>query len=425
VESAPLIAIAGARFAQLRVSTQAQLAATVRAGATLYIRGIADGAATNARDRLLPSSIRVAPKADACTYRFGTSALVPSVLRGEAANALIAVSGAESLPSNAEVLLSVRHLDGVERAVIFALRHGHGRVIYDLHADFDGSEYPIIARLADPRTRPAEVGALIAVNQVGSNVGEQPAPFNLTIDDRPAGHDYFNTESMKRLLGHISELCPQAHTDFAWTPGYTRPPRAYIDQIKRAACGFVWHGFVRHVDHAQVADPERDIALGKRAVATIERRFDVRLQPIMIFPFERSAADQLAILRRHGFLASVEQPRPSAGATERIPSHLECSLASRRDERSNFTVLYRYEASSLTHDRLLAMSAIGLPIIAYAHPEQLGLKRLSFIWNRGDRISHFDEILNFASAKGLPSASLEEIALATASDTPGPAGGIA
>ena len=56
------------------------------------------------------------------------------------------------------------------------------------------------------------------------------------------------------------------------------------------------------------------------------------------------------------------------------------------------------------------MAALGLPIIAVAHPDEVGLKRLSRFWDRGGDVSHFDEVLKFASSKGLPPRSLEDIA---------------
>jgi hypothetical protein len=397
---------------RLDVCGKAHLASLVQTGATLYVRGTGDGCSTIAHPPFPWSPIRVSAKQPACAYRFGVSPLIPGVLRNETANTLSEVRGAESLVSTVEVLLAVRHLDGIERPVIFSFRYGSGRVIYDLHSNWTGSDDPIVARIADPRTRPAEIGALIAVNLTSSLVEDHRAPFNLTIDDRPAHYDYFNATAVKSLLREIDELCPGAHTDFAWTPCYTRPPRGYINEIKRANAGFVWHGFLRHVDHTMSAGSECDLAHGARMVAAIERRYGVCIQPIMIFPFESSASFQLRLLRRHGFLASVEEPRYPSG-NEIIPPHLSASLSCRRDEHSGFAVLYRYPASSLTRDRLLAMSAIGLPIIAYAHPDELGLKRLSPLWNRGPRSSHFDVVLRFASAKGLPSASLEEIALGT------------
>ncbi len=403
-----LIAIQGTQLNGLAPFFQAHMAALVRAGATLYVRGIDDSSTSLAPEPLPLASVRVAPKQAARAYLFSASPKVPRVLRQEIANFLVEVRSAEGLTSNAEVQLSVRHIDGVDRAVIFSSRYGRGEVIYDLHESWEGSGDSIIARLADPLRRPAEIGPLIALNQVSSDAEDQLAPFSLMIDDRPTHYDYFNIAALKSLLNHFAETCPGAHIDFAWTPAYSHPPRAYIDEIKRASCGFVWHGLFRHVDHAAIADSELELSLGRQAVAAIERRFSVYLQPIMVFPFERHVPAQLALLQRHRFLATVEVPR-SVSANDLYPRHLSCSLPCRRDEESGSVVLYRHSAASLTRDRLLAMATIGLPIIAFAHPGELGLKRFDSVWKRKSRSSLFDEILKFARSKGLPSKSLEEI----------------
>ena len=409
-----LIAVRGTQLNGFSPGVHANLAALVLAGATLYVRGIDDDSTTLTQEPFSGASIPAARKRPACAYLFSASRKVPSVFRGEIVNFLSEVRGAEGLSQRADIQLSVRHLDGVERALIFSFPHGQGQVVYDLHEHWEGSEDPIIARLGDPRIRPGELGPLMVMNQVCGMTGNRLSQFNLTIDDRPANYDYFNITALKSLLSHIAETCPGAHTDFAWTPSYSHPLRSYIDEIKRASGGFVWHGFVRHVDHAAIADSERDLVQGRRAVAEIERRFKVHLQPIMIFPFERYLPSQLGLLRRHRFLASVEVPR-CASANDVTPRHLRCSLPCRRDGEFGFAVLSRYPAASLTRDRLLAMGALGLPIIAFAHPDELGLKRLNTLQNRVSRSLVFDEILGFARSKGLPSASLEEIALAASS----------
>ena len=145
-------------------------------------------------------------------------------------------------------------------------------------------------------------------------------------------------------------------------------------------------------------------------IRQIEGRFGIRFQPIMIFPFERSTPKQFPLLVQAGFLAVVEQPRHPSCSDPNLPRYLEDSLPSRIDATSDLTVLYRYPAASLTRERMLAMAALGLPIIAVAHPDEVGLKRLSRFWDRGGDLSHFDELLKFASFKGLPARSLEDIA---------------
>jgi hypothetical protein len=53
---------------------------------------------------------------------------------------------------------------------------------------------------------------------------------------------------------------------------------------------------------------------------------------------------------------------------------------------------------------------MGMPILAFAHPRDVRLRRLSGIVERGGTFSHFDQVLDFASSKGLPGRSLAEIA---------------
>jgi hypothetical protein len=235
-------------------------------------------------------------------------------------------------------------------------------------------------------------------------------PFNLTVDDRPVNHDHFNTVPVSDLLGHIERLCPGAHTDFAWTPRHARPSRSYLEAMKQFSIGFAWHGLYRHVDHRVIADPAADLARGQRTVERIERRFGIRFQPIMIFPFERAAPGHFPMLARAGFVASVEEPRLTSCADPHSPAPPSDSRAARVDAASGFVVLHRYPAISLTRDRMLAMAMLGLPIIALAHPEDVGLRRFSRFWDRGGRPSHFDEVLKFASSKRMPSRSLCDIA---------------
>jgi hypothetical protein len=61
---------------------------------------------------------------------------------------------------------------------------------------------------------------------------------------------------------------------------------------------------------------------------------------------------------------------------------------------------------------MLAIAAMGMPILAFAHPKDVRLRRLSRFVERGGTYAHFDEVLDFAAAKNLPGRSLEEIARA-------------
>ncbi len=333
------------------------------------------------------------------------------MLAGEEIRGLYDVLGAENLNPAIEELLTVRHVDGVERAAIFVLRYGSGCVIYDLSTqDNIGADSPIVARMAHQEVLHQEIGALVAANRAAGMEPPTLPPFNLTIDDRPVNFDHFNVAPVSALLRHIDQLCPGAHTDFAWTPRHTSPCRGYLEAMKEFSTGFVWHGLYRHVDHRVISHPAAELKEGSRMIRRLERRFGIRFQPIMIFPFERSAPNQFPLLMQKGFLAVVQEPRHSSCSDPKLPGYLEGSLPARVDAASALTVLYRYPAASLTRARMLAMAALGLPIIAVAHPDEVGLKRLSRFWDRGGDVSHFDEILKFASSKGLPPRSLEDIA---------------
>src|SRR5262249_675493 len=147
---------------------------------------------------------------------------------------------------------------------------------------------------------------------------------------------------------------------------------------------------------------------GRRAMALNTARYQVRLQPMIIFPYERAHRSTEELLLKEGFLAGAEQPRHDEGAAERSEmlrySDPWCSHA------SGLRFLHRYEAAFLTCDRMLALAALGMPILAFGHPKDVRLRRLSRFVERGGTFSHFDEVLEFASAKGLPGRSLEAIA---------------
>jgi hypothetical protein len=408
-----MIAIGAACLRKLSGRQRWRLANLVGEGATLYARGVDQRYATVNLMPFVSVELAIAPERRSVGYRFTASPMLPTVLAGEELmGGPFDAPGVERRPNAAvEELLTVRHVDGVERAAIFALRYGNGCVIYDLHPEDEaGGGAPLVARLALREVRHQYVGALVAANRVAGMEPTPRPPFNLVIDDRPVNFDHFSAAPVSALLRHIDHLCPGAHTDFAWTPCHTNPCRSYLEAMKEFSTGFVWHGLCRHVDHRVIPRPAAELADGRRMVARIERRFGIRLQPIMIFPFERSAPTQFSLLAQAGFLASVEEPRHPSCSDPHLPGYPGDSLASHTDASSGFTVLHRYPAISLTRDRMLAMAALGLPIIAFGHPEDVGLRRFSRFWDRGGNVSHFDEVLKFASSKKLPSRSLEDIA---------------
>jgi hypothetical protein len=407
-----MIAISASRLRELSSRHKSHLANLVGEGATLYVRGVAQGCATLDLMPFASVELAIAPEHRAVWCRFTASRMLPAVLAGEEmGGGLFDALGAENLNPAIEELLTVRHVDGVERAAIFALRYGNGCVIYDLcKQDDTGADAPIVARSARREVRHQEIGALVAANRAAGMEPPKLPPFNLTIDDRPVNFDHFNVAPVSALLRHIDQLCPGAHTDFAWTPRHTSPCRGYLEAMKEFSTGFVWHGLYRHVDHRMISHPAAELKEGTRMIRRLERRFGIRFQPIMIFPFERSAPNQFPLLAQAGFLAIVKEPPHSSSSDPNLPGYLEGSLPARVDVTSALTVLYRYPAASLTRERMLAMAALGLPIIAVGHPDEVGLKRLSRFWDRGGDVSHFDEVLKFASSKGLPPRSLEDIA---------------
>jgi hypothetical protein len=407
-----MIAIGASRLRELRGRHRSHLANLVGQGATLYVRGVAQSCATLDLMPFASVELAIAPEHRAVGCRFTASRMLPAVLAGEEmVGGLFDAPGAELLNPAIEQLLTVRHVDGVERAAIFALRYGSGCVIYDLNTQDDtDADASIVARLARPEMRHQDIGALVAANRAAGMEPAELPPFNLTIDDRPVNFDHFNVAPVSALLRHIDQLCPGAHTDFAWTPRHTSPSRGYLEAMKEFPTGFVWHGLYRHVDHRVISHPAAELTEGRRMVRRIERRFGVRFQPIMIFPFERSAPKQFPLLVEGEFLAVVEEPPHPSCFDPTLPGYLWDSLPSHIDAASDLTVLYRDPAASLTRERMLAMAALGLPIIAAAHPDEVGLKRLSRFWARGGDVSHFDEVLKFASSKGLPPRSLEDIA---------------
>lgn len=412
IRGGAMIAIGAPRLRGLPDCHQRRLAGLVGEGAALYVRGAPRPGAPLELAPFAPLRVAVASERRAVGYRFTASPMLPAALRGDEVAGVFEMPGAAPLPPPAQPLLMVRHVDGGERAAVFALEYGGGRVIYDLHSESEtGPEAPILARLARPELRHCEIGALAAADHAAQIKPARLPPFNLTIDDRPANFDHFNAAPLRALLRHVEELHPGAHTDFAWTPSHTRAARGYVETVRNFSTGFVWHGLRRHVDHRALSDPAAELAQGRRLARRIERRFGVRLQPVMIFPFERSTPAQLELLGRSGFIASVEEPRhPVRPGDPAGSGHLACERASRAGGPPGLTVLHRYPAAALTRDRMLAMAALGLPIIAYAHPEDIGLRRFSRFFDRGGEVSHFDEVLRFAASKALRPRSLEDIA---------------
>lgn len=343
-------------------------------------------------------------------YRLADNSLVPRVVAAEQVTGDFDLPVAQGLGPAAVPLLLARQ-DGNERPVIFAFRSGAGVAIYDVNPDEEGPEAPLLDRLADPRGRYANIGALIAVDRAAGRDTDYLPSYNLTIDDRPANFDYFTVAEIEGVLRHISERCPQTHIDFAWIPSHQYPSRRYVDVLKKFRTGIVWHGFCRHVDHRTLHDPRLEIGTGRRLVRHLADKFGMHWQPIMIFPFEKCSTESLETLKHEGFLASAEDPDFAPERYEAAPRYLRGSVPLYGSLTRDFPILQRHSVNCLTRDRMLALAVLGLPIIACAHPDDIGITRFSRFLGRGGSFSHFDPVLDFVRAKGLPSQSLEGIAL--------------
>jgi hypothetical protein len=330
------------------------------------------------------------------------------VLRGEETPFGDALACASDLSGSAEPLLLARNRDGVELPVVFAHRVGSGAIICDVQPAAQSIDTPLIWRLADPAQRCANISALIAVDRAAGREVSRPPPFNLTIDDIPLGYDYFNESQLEEFLAHIGRRCASVHLDCAWIPDSRWISRKYVGLLKDHGAGFVWHGIHRHVNHQNIDDPIAEMAAGKRAIAAIMERYGVEFQRMLIFPYERAHHRVEHLLQNEGFLAAAEQPR----LDEDVPGEAEylryCNASCTHESGLRF--LHRYEAAFLTRDRMLAIAALGMPILAFGHPKDVRLRRLASLIERGGTFSYFDEVLDFAAAKSLPGRSLEETA---------------
>jgi hypothetical protein len=402
-----LIALRFDRLRRLSAAAQAALQTGLGKGATLYVRGGAAPGSPIAMGPFHATELAIDAHSDASSYRLTSHPMLPLALAGEQAGGAFQIPGVRELPAIFEPILLAD--EGTrQRASIFALRRGAGAAIFDLTADDNTGEQEIVFRLADPGRRVGNLGALLAVDHVTNREVRRPVAFNLTLDDRPANYDYLNQAALSRFLDHVQQRLPGAHVDFSWTPNQTHPSRRYVEVQKQFAAGFLWHGLARHVPHDQLEDPEAEIAEGLRLVATIQSRYGVHFQPVMVFPFERADDRCIEVLQRHGFCAmgvSLMAARPEVST---LPQYLRYSLVQRAASRG-VAILRRQAIERLPRDLMLAQAALGLPVLSLAHPNDFALKRLPRPWAR-DSYADLDRVLEFAAAKALRPCSMEQIA---------------
>jgi len=400
-----VFAIAADQLAALAPPDKQRIAERVAEGAVLYVKGGFKPGESYTMAPFSNSCFSVADTNRSVGWRVTDHRSLPRVLAQEAAIAEFESLRTEGTPESVEPILLVRLPDGRERPAIFTIGCGAGSVIYDLTTEEIRSSASLLGRLEEPATFADAIGAVVATPAA------PPKPsFNLVIDDRPANLDYLSTARLRAFMRHLNDRFFGIHVDFGWTPDQSRPSRRYIEILKEYQCGFVWHGLLNHIDHRTIADPDSALGLGRHLVETICHRYQVRFQPVMIFPFERDTPATVELLGRAGFLAMAETPPLDPDDGNAATGGATVDGAVDRDD-DNFMVLKRYPVGALTRSRMLALATLGLPIIAAAHPRDVSLRRLPLPRGGDGSFSHFDQVLGFAAEKQLQPASLERIAL--------------
>ncbi len=408
-----LIALSFDTLNELAAEQKLRLRRLVENGAAVYLRGaLAHG-----------RNVSLAPLADvqfecvikaAAGYRLASHWILPVALAKEEACLRMNLPIATGLPANASPLILGMLHGGDEMPTAFAIEIGAGVVICDLNADRETVGQSLISQLSDPENRLAAITALAAVDHAAGRDLSLSAPINLVIDDRPINHDFLNIGRTGEFLRRLDSLCPGIHTDFAWTPNQTRVYRRYVSILRGHNTGFVWHGFLRHLDHRSIMDLETDLTLGRKFVREIALKYEVRIQPVMIFPYEKDSPACDSLLRRSGFVAKVESFDPDPQVVPSAYFRLR-SGASNDSDSAPFSVLLRDEESRLSRNRMLALAALGLPIIALAHPNDLGVQRFRPT-REAMGPTYFDRVLGFAKEKSLRPMSLENVALEMPAD---------
>jgi hypothetical protein len=175
--------------------------------------------------------------------------------------------------------------------------------------------------------------------------------------------------------------------------------------LRRYNTGFVWHGFLRHIDHRTIKDFESELQAGIVRVDKISRAYDVQFQPVIIFPFEKDTPEAHELLRRTDFIAKVQC---DPGVNRNPSSYRLRALQDNKSSERSVGIIFRDSTDNLSRDRMLALATLGMPIIALAHPADLALRR--FARRDASAATYFDSVLQFAREKSLRAMSLENIA---------------
>jgi hypothetical protein len=393
----------------LRYCSGSSLRACVEAGAIVHVSHFEESGDYSLQP-FVNSSFAVKSNQRAHGYAFSDAPMLPHALRNERLSSIFKASVAEGLNGHCSVLGSVESEGNVSAPALFSLRVGAGTVIYDLNSQSESVHDPIIRRLATADGIVANCGALVAANMAAGYGSCEPSKFNITIDDRPANFDYLGAARVERLMAHMDARCPGVHVDFAWTPAQVYASRRYVEAVRRYDGGFVWHGFHRHVDHRELCDPAAELRQGERFINILSRRHGVRFQRMMVFPYERTTEGLLRYVQAAGFAGSAECADSRPEGETRLPEFMRYSTATHHIPEIETPVLRRYRVSTLDRPAMLALAALGYPIIAMAHPGNVSLRRFTGVHGGNGSRAYFDRVLDFAAEKSLQPASLETIA---------------
>lgn len=376
----------------------------VESGATVYVRGAIQQGVSYSLEPFVDQQFTFSANPIEA-YQFSSHWILPAAIVRERAVAKLSMPQAIGLGRGVSPILSSRNEYGDELPAIFALEAGSGVIIFDLNPEPASGAITFLDELIDPFTRASLIGPLAAVDWAAGRNPLEDAPINLVIDDRPVNYDYLSVSRLKAFLDHLESRYPGTHVDFAWTPNHAHPDRRYIDLLQRYNTGFVWHGFLQHVDHRMLSDFDHELETGRSLVDEISARYHVRFQPVMIFPFEKDTAQADGLLYKSDFIAKAvcyDTARATPGCFRLR------SLQNKKSFDHSLAIIYRNAVEELSRDRMLALAVLGMPICALAHPRDLGLRRFER-YNHA-ATSYFDPILEFAKEKSLRSMSLEDIA---------------
>jgi hypothetical protein len=113
----------------------------------------------------------------------------------------------------------------------------------------------------------------------------------------------------------------------------------------------------------------------------------------MIFPLERTNPEAVRLARREGFSASYENPTDRGELESFLPAFMRYSTPLQPLYGLYYPVLRRFPAWVLSYDWMLALAALGMPVVLTAHPKNLCLHRFA-------NLRKFDGSVNYSEPNG-------------------------